>query len=206
MLAELLPTVAVALPPAGDRLDPQALFGSAARDVWLEIGFGAGEHLAWQAEHHPDVGLLGCEPFITGVARLLGEIAARGLGNVRLLADDARVLLKALPDRSVGRVFILFPDPWPKKRHHRRRIVGSETLRDLARVMRAGSELRIATDHPEYGRWILAHTLAEPAFEWLAGCADDWRRRPSDWPATRYEIKAGAAGRKCLFLRFRRRP
>lgn len=205
LLAERLPGISIALPAAGERLDPATLFAGDPGDIWLEIGFGAGEHLAWQAEHHPDVGLMGCEPFVTGVAKLLGEVAGRSLGNIRVLMDDARVLLSALPDRCIGRVFILFPDPWPKKRHHRRRIVGAETLRELGRVMRPGAELRVATDHIDYGRWILAHGLAEPAFEWLANRADDWRRRPGDWPETRYEAKAAAAGRKCLYFRFRRR-
>ena len=118
--------------------------------------------------------------------------------------DDARLLLTALPDASIERAFVLFPDPWPKLRHHKRRIVNPETVAELARVMRPGGELRLATDDADYRRWMLATLLAEPRFAWLAERASDWRERPDDWPPTRYEQKALAAGRRPVFLRFRR--
>jgi tRNA (guanine-N7-)-methyltransferase len=195
----------LSLPDAGRRLDG-ALFNEPVDDIGLEIGFGAGEHLAWQAEAHPGMGWIGCEPYRHGVASLLAKWPAAARGRLRVVVDDARVLLAALPDACLGRAFILFPDPWPKKRHHRRRVVQAETFAQLARVLRPGAELRLATDHAEYGRWILALGLAEPGFEWLAERAADWRERPAGWPETRYESKAKAAGRKCLYLRFRRRP
>ena len=205
LLDERLPDLSVTLPEQG-RLDPQALFGPGERPVWLEIGFGGGEHLAAQAEAHPEVGLIGVEPFVTGVARLLSLVEERGLGNVRVLADDARLLLAALPDASIERAFVLFPDPWPKARHHKRRIVNRATLAEMARVMRPGAELRLATDDPDYARWMLEAALAEPRLDWLAERAADWRERPTDWPPTRYEAKAITAGRRPAFLRFRRRP
>lgn len=190
--------------PEDGRLDPAQLF-PAARELWLEIGFGGGEHLASQARAHPDVGFVGVEPFVTGVARLLAEMTAGGLGNIRIFPDDARLLLPALPDGSLGRIFVLFPDPWPKKRHHKRRIVNPETVAEFARLLRPGGELRIATDDVGYARWILAACLAEPRLEWLAERAADWRERPADWPPTRYEQKALAAGRRPVYFRFRRR-
>lgn len=173
--------------------------------VWLEIGFGGGEHLAAQAAAHPAIGLLGSEVFENGVTRLVSAIARENLGNIRIFADDARLLLAALPDRSIGRVFILFPDPWPKLRHHKRRLVAPATLDQLARVMTDGAELRLATDDPDYLAWMLEAATAHPEFAWTARRAGDWRDRPHDWPPTRYEDKARAAGRRPSFLRFVRR-
>src|SRR6516165_585687 len=128
LLDTLLPRLAIALPEDGAKLDLAQLFGGKPREVWLEVGFGAGEHLVWQAEHHPDVGLLGCEPYLNGVAKCLAHIARTGVANIRLFTDDARLLMAALPGRSLGRVFVLFPDPWPKTRHHKRRFVQRATL------------------------------------------------------------------------------
>ena len=202
LLETLLPKVGFSLPPEG-RLDPKALFPD-RRPVWLEIGFGGGEHLAAQAAARPEVGLIGVEPFITGVAKLLSLVEESGLDNVRLLIDDARLLLSALPDSTLERVFVLFPDPWPKLRHHKRRIVNRANVAEFARVMRSGGELRLATDDADYARWMLEAVLAEPRFSWSAERAADWRERPPDWPATRYEEKALLAGRQPVFLRFQR--
>ena len=162
--------------------------------------------LAAQAEAHPAVGLIGSEVFENGIARLLTAIDEAGLSNIRLLTEDGRELLKKLPDRSLARVFILFPDPWRKQRHHKRRLVSTETLDELARVMKDGSELRLATDHIDYLRWMLERAPVHPAFEWLARRPDDWRVRTPDWPQTRYERKAIAAGRRPHFLLLRRKP
>lgn len=188
------------------RCDPSAMFAAPPSDIWLEVGFGGGEHLAEQARRHPEIGMIGCEPFVNGVARLLGEIERDRLQNIRIHADDARDLLDDLPDASIARAFVLFADPWPKARHHRRRFVGPENLPRLARVMKDGAELRLASDQMPLIRWMLFHTLDNAAFEWTATGPDDWRRRPEDWPATRYEAKALAAGRRCVYLTFRRRP
>jgi tRNA (guanine-N7-)-methyltransferase len=186
-------------------LDPATLFGDKApRQVWLEVGFGAGEHLIWQARANPEVGLIGCEPFVQGMARCLAQIEREGVQNVRLFDDDARLLLASLVPDSLDRVFILFPDPWPKLRHHKRRLVRRETLDLLARLMRPDAELRLATDDPGYLSWMVEHACLHPAFTWLAEHPADWRERPADWPPTRYERKM-LAGRKPAFLRLRRK-
>ena len=200
----LLPRLRIDLPETGP-LDPSALFDPRPETVWLEIGFGGGEHLAEQAATNPEIGFIGSEVFENGVARLVGEIACRGLGNIRIFADDARLLLDAVPPASIGRVFILFPDPWPKRRHHKRRLVGPTTLDRLAVIMRPGAELRLATDDRDYLAWMLEHATAHAQFRWLARRPADWRERPADWPPSRYEEKARAAGRTPSFLRFLRR-
>jgi tRNA (guanine-N7-)-methyltransferase len=205
LLQELLPGIRIDLPPPGGTLDPAALFARKPEAVWLEIGFGSGEHLAWQASRNPGIGVLGAEYFVNGVAALLQQIEDRGLDNVRILQGDARMLMDALPSESLARAFILFPDPWPKTRHHKRRIVQHETLTRLATLMTDGAELRIATDDPAYQGWILEHAAAHPSFCWPADGPGDWRARPADWPPTRYEQKAIEDGRRPAFLRFRRR-
>jgi len=197
-------------------------------EVWLEIGFGAGEHLVAQASLHPDTGIIGVEPYISGVAKLLSKISLSPTGiplsptgeegqgegalhpqrkhcNIRLYTEDARDVIAALPDASLSRVFLLFPDPWPKTRHHKRRFVQMEMLDRLARIMRKGAEFRFATDDTGYLLWTLERLSAHPEFAWLARSPEDWRRRPADWPQTRYEAKAIAAGRACTYLRFLRR-
>jgi tRNA (guanine-N7-)-methyltransferase len=206
LLETLLPRIGIDCAALGDRFDPAALFDPRPDEVWLEIGFGAGEHLAAQARARPDIGFIGCEPFVNGVARLVAEVDAGGLGNVRVFQDDARLLLAALGEASLGGAFVLFPDPWPKTRHHKRRIVAADTVAHLARALRDRAELRIATDDPGYKGWILQHVLAHGAFEWLARRPEDWRRRPESWPPTRYEEKAVAAGRRPAYFLFRRCP
>jgi tRNA (guanine-N7-)-methyltransferase len=198
---ELLPKLEIDV----ENFDTAALFGD-GRPLWLEIGFGGGEHLAWQASAHPDVGVIGCEPFMNGVVKLLGTIDSDGIENVRLFRDDARLLVERLPPASLDRAFILFPDPWPKARHHKRRIVSDAVLGQLADALVDGAELRIATDDPGYLEWILMHMRRQADFDWQARRPVDWRERPGDWPQTRYEAKAVAAGRRCAFLTYRRRP
>lgn len=200
----MLPRLAIPLPPAGTTLDPATLFAAPKRAYWLEIGFGGGEHLAALAARHRDVGFLGCEPFINGAASLLVAIDRDALDNVRVLMDDARLLLAALPDRSLDRVDILFPDPWPKTRHHRRRMVSAAVIAHLARVIRPGGHLHLATDHEEYGAWMLRHMLDCGDFRWLATTAEDWRRPPADEPPTRYQQKALARGAKPIYLNYER--
>jgi len=204
-MASLLPELRIDLPEHGV-LDPQHLFPVPLTELWLEIGFGAGEHLAENAATHSDVGFLGAEVFENGVVKLLAEVQRRELGNIRIFVDDARLLLAALPEACLGRVFILFPDPWPKARHHKRRMVSPETLDQLARTMKDGAELRLATDDVGYLRAMLERVPVHPDFEWLARGPADWLQRPPDWPATRYEAKAVAAGRIPHFLRCSRRP
>jgi tRNA (guanine-N7-)-methyltransferase len=190
---EVLPKVAVTLP-----------MEQTPSPIWLEIGFGGAEHLIWQAEHNRNVTLIGCEPFEDGVIKALAGIEEHRLTNVRIHPDDARDLLRALPDASLDRVFILFPDPWPKRKHVKRRLVSTPTLDLLARVMKPGTELRVGTDIGDYARTILLALTAHRAFAWPAIGPDDWRIRPDDWPETRYEQKAHREGRPRYYFRFRR--
>ena len=187
---------------------PQLLFdpdAPLAAPLWLEIGFGSGEHLAWQAASHPEQLLVGSEVYRNGIASLLGQVEARKLANIRLWPEDARDLLDRLPDGAVGRLFLLFPDPWPKARHAERRFIGPGNLPSLARIMAPGALLRVATDDPTYLAWILDHLPAHPSFHWRVEGPEDWRRRPDDWPPTRYEQKALREGRKPAYLTFERR-
>lgn len=201
LIETLLPTIAI--PTDRPDMDPTALFETPVEKVWLEVGFGGGEHLAALAEKHPEIGFLGCEPYINGVAKLLSAVEEGGLKNVRILADDARLLMANLRPGSLDRVFVLFPDPWPKRRHWARRFIGPENLPALARILRPGGELRAATDHPGYLDWMLAHLIRSSDFEWQAERSADWLNRPEDWQPTRYERKS-LAGRP-HYLRFLRR-
>jgi len=206
LLDDLLPSIEVRLPDPLRRATLAELgIDDGDRPLWLEIGFGGGEHLAAIAADRPDVLTVGVEPFVTGAGKLLAAVEARGLANLRLFVNDARLLLYAMPDGCLQRAFILFPDPWPKLRHHKRRIVNDRTVAELARLLAPGGELRIATDHADYLSWILATMRRQPAFAWLAERPGDWRERPGDWHPTRYEAKAKAAGRDCVYLRYRRR-
>ena len=183
-------------------LDLGALFGG--RDVWLEIGFGGGEHLVHQALANPDVGFLGCEPYLNGVAMLLAKIRKAGVTNIRVHPGDARDLFDVLPEGFIARAFLLYPDPWPKKRHHRRRFVTQEHLAPLARALRPGAEFRVATDIPDYVRQALEE-VPRAGFDWQALGPEDWRRPWADWTSTRYEQKALREGRVPHYLTFLRR-
>lgn len=182
-------------------LDLGAVFGDAP--VWLEIGFGGGEHLVHQAVRNPDVGLIGAEPFINVVAMLLGKIRDAGVQNLRVYPGDVRNLFDVLPDQSVSKAFLLYPDPWPKKKHHRRRFVTAEHLEPLHRVLKPGAEFRVATDIPDYVRQTLIE-VPKAGFEWLAERPADWRDPWADWHSTRYEQKALREGRVPHYLTFRR--
>ncbi|MFY9212104.1 MAG: tRNA (guanine(46)-N(7))-methyltransferase TrmB [Aestuariivita sp.] len=185
--------------PERTPLDLPALFGG--RDVWLEIGFGGGEHLVHQARENPGVGIIGAELYINGVAMLLGKIRRAGVDNLAVHPGDARDLMDVLPDQSISRAFLLYPDPWPKARHHRRRFVTPEHLGPLARVMKPGAMLRVATDIPDYVRQTLQE-VPRAGFEWSAERADDWRLPWGDWISTRYEQKALREGRVPHYLSF----
>lgn len=199
----VLPTCTLDLThPAPARLAD--IFPRAIGDVWLEIGFGGGEHLVWQAQNSPGIGHIGCEPFRDGVIKVLGGIEERGIDNIRVHADDARDVLRWLPDASISRAFVLFPDPWPKKKHQKRRLVNSSLLAALARVIRPGGHLRLGTDIADYARTMLMATQGVPELRWLAATADDWRIRPGDWPQTRYEAKAVREGRCSSYFLFER--
>jgi tRNA (guanine-N7-)-methyltransferase len=199
LMDSLLPGIALDVSAA---IDARALKPGLA-ETWLEIGFGGGEHLAGQAALHPDVLLLGAEPYINGVGSALRHIDEAGVSNVRLHAGDVREVVAALPDASVSRVFILFPDPWPKTRHHKRRLVSEEFVAELARILEPGGKLRFATDWADYADWALERIIRSPAFEWEAERADHWRLPPADHLTTRYEQK-GLGDCKPVFLDFRR--
>ena len=169
--------------------DPRAYFAAPVDDVWLEVGYGAGEHLLWQARANPCIALIGAEPYISGTAKLLSKLDEKPLSNIRLYEDDARDIIAALPDASIGRFFLLFPDPWPKTRHHKRRFIQMEMLDQLARILRPGAELRFASDDAGYLAYALERLIAHPAFAWTASGPSDWRSRTPDWPPTRYEAK-----------------
>jgi tRNA (guanine-N7-)-methyltransferase len=184
LMESLLPRLRCPLEP----FDPKALAPTAA-EVWLEIGFGGGEHMAAQAARRPNVLSIGAEPFLNGVASALRHIDEQGLANVRLHDGDVRDLLERLPDASLDRVFILFPDPWPKARHNKRRLVQAELIGELARVLKPRGRLRFATDWADYANWTLERLLASSSFTWVAKEAADWRLAPVDHVTTRYEEK-----------------
>ncbi|MEL6567412.1 MAG: tRNA (guanosine(46)-N7)-methyltransferase TrmB [Pseudomonadota bacterium] len=187
LIENLLPTLAVPMSEPG-ALDPRTLF-SGVEEVWFEIGFGGGEHLIAQAAKHPDVGFIGCEPFVDGMAKSLTGIEAEGLANVRLHMDDARDVLGRLSPGCLSRVFILFPDPWPKRRQQKRRLLQPAFLKALSRVLSGGARIRFATDVRSYADDALCVFLEDGRFEWAAAQASDWRDAPEDHILTRYEAK-----------------
>jgi len=202
LMDNLLPKLALGMRAGAD---PRTYFSSSAaaktgprggpgggmiEDVWLEVGFGAGEHLLAQAIAHPDVGLIGAEPYEAGVAKLLSRLEKENVRNIRIHMGDARDVIAALPDSSLGKVFVLFPDPWPKTRHHKRRFIQMDTLDQIARVLKPGGELRFASDDADYVAWALERLMAHGGFAWNASRASGWRTRPANWPQTRYEAKA----------------
>ncbi|MBT8413408.1 MAG: tRNA (guanine(46)-N(7))-methyltransferase TrmB [Boseongicola sp.] len=187
--------------PDREKIDLQALFGG--KDVWLEIGFGGGEHMVHQAALNRDVGIIGAEPYINGVAMLLGKIRKAEVDNVRVHPGDARDLFDVLPTESISKAFLLYPDPWPKKRHHRRRFVTPEHLEPLHQVMKPGAELRIATDIEDYVRQAMEE-VPKAGFHWTATRASDWRTPWADWTRTRYEAKAIREDRTPHYLTFER--
>lgn len=204
LMQDVLPRVRVdvaAIPPA----PLSALFSVPVAEIWLEVGFGGGEHLMHQARQHPDIGFIGCEPFEDGVIKALAAIKEGQIGNVRIHPDDVRPLLRVLPAASLSKVFILFPDPWPKARHAKRRLVSAPLLDALAGVMKSGAVLRVATDIDAYARTVLEAALPHRDFQWTATAAADWRTPWPDWPGTRYEAKALREGRRPMFLTFTRR-
>ena len=203
-LAELAPPgVGREENPERRPIDLAALF-PAAREVWLEIGFGGGEHMVEMASRHADVGLIGCEYFVSGIAKLLAQIERAGLANLAIHPGDARDLIDVLPDGSIGQVFLLYPDPWPKRRHHKRRFVSPENMDALARVMAPGARFRLATDIADYARHALEVVARDRRFVWEAEHPRDWREPWEGWPGTRYEAKALREGRIPHYLTFRR--
>ena len=187
--------------PERDLLDIDTL--TAGRPLWLEVGFGGGEHLVHQALHNPDVQFLGVEPYVNGVAMLLGKMRKAGVTNIKLHMGDARNLMDVLPDESVCKAFLLYPDPWPKIRHHRRRFVTPEHLIPLSKCLKLGAEFRVATDIEDYVRQTLQE-VPKAGFDWLAEGPEDWRAPWGDWISTRYELKAVREERTPHYMTFRK--
>ena len=200
LVDELLPTLSV---PDDGALDAARLFG-ADRPLAIEIGFGKGEHMAQQAEMAPDMGFIGCEPFIDGMVGALTQVRDRSLSNVRLHLGDAITVLERLPNESLDRAWLLHPDPWPKARHAKRRFMNPGPIGLLAAKMKAGAEFRFGTDHPVYVRWAMMVMAGLPQFEWQVEGPQDFLVRPDDWPETRYEAKARAKGHEVWYFRYSR--
>ena len=203
----LLPRLALDLAaPAPARL--ATLFAQrsndAPDDLGLEIGFGGGEHLAAEARAHPNTGFIGCEPYVNGMAKILSQIEAHNIGNIRLFAGDASDLLAWLPPHSLVRIDLIHPDPWPKRRHWKRRFVQDATVAKMARVLRPGGEFRFVSDIDDYCAWTLAHLARSDDFAWTAERAIDWRQPWDGYTMTRYGSKAEREGRVAAYLRFRR--
>ena len=203
LVEHLLPHLALDLaspPPA----DVAGLFDPPAQAVRLEIGFGGGEHLVAEAMQFPDTGFIGCEPYVNGMAKILAQIEAHNIRNIRLLAGDAAELLAWLPPQSLSRIDLIHPDPWPKRRHWKRLFVQDATIAAMARVLKAGGEFRFVSDIDDYANWTLSHLLRASDFEWCARRADDWRLPWAGFTRTRYGQKAERERRKATYLRFRR--
>ena len=220
LLESFLPKVRLPDIDGQKDVDPSSCFSLPVRSVWLEVGFGGGEHLAEQSRRHPETGFIGAEVFLNGVTSLLTHLTGmekRGdvdeniglaegrVDNVRVYDEDVRDILPCFKVGSFEGIYVLFPDPWPKKRHANRRFIGPENLPVLARLLKSGGELRIASDDMNYIRWSLQHLMVSDDFEWTAETADDWRTPPSDWVNTRYELKALAKGKKPVYLIFKRK-
>jgi len=204
LIAELLPRLALDLAHAAPS-SLTALFDPPVEDVRLEIGFGGGEHLVAEALNHPHTGFIGIEPYVNGMAKILAQIDVHGIGNIRLLAADAAEFLHWAPPASLRRVDLIHPDPWPKRRHWKRRFVQDATIAQLARVLMPGGEFRFVSDIDHYCGWTLWHFARSAAFEWTAERADDWRRPWPGYTMTRYGRKAAREGRKAAYLVFARR-
>jgi tRNA (guanine-N7-)-methyltransferase len=204
LIEHLLPQLALDL---GAPCPPPALsemFDRPLEAIRLEIGFGGGEHLIAEACAFPDTGFIGCEPYVNGMAKILTQIEAHNIGNIRLLADDAAELLAWLPPHSLKRIDLIHPDPWPKRRHWKRRFVQDTTVAAMARALEPEGEFRFVSDIDDYCAWTLAHLSRSPDFAWTAERADDWRQPWADYTMTRYGAKAEREGRRAAFLRFQK--
>ncbi len=202
LMETLWPEVKIDLPDA--QLDLTHLFPHTPTKIVLEIGFGGGEHLAHQAALAPDTGYIGCEPFLNGVASLLQHIENNNLQNIRIFKGDARVFLETFPDTSLDHLFLLFPDPWPKARHNKRRFISPENLAKISRVLKPGGILQLATDHADYFDWMVDHMSKCPDFKWLNPDPETWAVEPETWVQTRYQKKALEQGRVGRFLRYQK--
>lgn len=200
LLEELLPAYLV----PDNTSEPSKLFTNNPRKLYLEIGFGGGEHLAMVAKNHPENAYIGAEPFLNGVSSFLKYCQNEALKNVRIWPDDIRLQLSSWPNECLDGIFIMFPDPWPKIRHSSRRIINKDNLAAFARLIKVGGSLRMASDHASAKNWILSGMLENPYFDWTAERPDDWNVQPHDWPETRYMRKALKEGRRPAWFDFKR--
>jgi tRNA (guanine-N7-)-methyltransferase len=203
LIEHLLPRLSLDIGSSSPH-DLAGLFDRPLDDVRLEIGFGGGEHLIAEARAFPDVGFVGCEPYVNGIAKILAQIEAHDIGNIRLFAGDAAELLAWAPPRSLARIDLIHPDPWPKRRHWKRRFVQDATVAAMARVLKAHGEFRFVSDIADYCAWTLAHLARSADFTWTAERAPDWRLPWTGYTMTRYGLKAEREGRHAAYLRFRR--
>jgi len=203
LIDSLLPGLSIDLtqPATGDLC---SLFSVPIKKIRLEVGFGGGEHLLNEAKSNPEIGHIGCDPYLNGMAKLLAAIRTTDIKNIRLHPGDALEILDWLPEKTLDRVDILYPDPWPKRRHWKRRFISEERVKRIARVLSPGGEARFATDIASYAEWALARFTRSAFFSWTAEQADDWRKPWCDFPGTRYETKAIRQGRRPIYLRFQR--
>ena len=208
LIDERLPGLRVPVDGHQGDLDPAGLFAPEMRDIRLEIGFGGGEHLLARAKASPDIGFIGCEAFLNGVAKAVAAIETQGIANIRLFDGDARRLLEALSPQRLSHIDLLYPDPWPKTRHHKRRFVSPRTLSEIERLLKPGGTWLLASDIPDYVRWSLEHVRRHNAqggrLVWQAERARDWLDPPAGWPGTRYEAKALREGRSPAYFLFRK--
>ncbi|MEM7680234.1 MAG: tRNA (guanine(46)-N(7))-methyltransferase TrmB [Pseudomonadota bacterium] len=204
-LDALLPKLKIQI-EENDLLNLSDLFSDTDNQTWLEIGFGSGEHCTGLLDQHPNVNLIAVEPFVNGMAAFLKDLQQKPEHHdrCRVFMDDALLLVGALPDQSIDRLYILNPDPWHKKRHHKRRIVRPETLNEYARILKPGTDLIMSTDVPYLAEWMVTHTFNHPAFEWMAASANDWREKPKDWIDTRYQTKGAKGADQMVYLMFKR--
>jgi tRNA (guanine-N7-)-methyltransferase len=207
LIEQLLPRLAIDIGVPNDTSKPSDLtdlFDRPVDDVRLEIGFGGGEHLVAEAQAFPNVGFIGCEPYVNGMAKILAQIETHDIANIRLFAGDAAELLAWAPPLSLVRIDLIHPDPWPKRRHWKRRFVQDATVAAMARILKPSAEFRFVSDIDDYCAWTLAHLLRSPDFDWTAQRADDWRLPWPDYTMTRYGRKAEREGRKAAYFRFRK--
>lgn len=205
LLDAVLPELEIALPEEERRLDPARLFDRPPAALFLEIGFGGGEHLVHRALEDPKTGFIGIEPFVNSMAKLLSKVDELGIRNIRLHDDDATVVLDWLPENSLDQIDLLYPDPWPKKKHWKRRFVSDVNLARFHRVLKPGGFFCFASDIDSYVNWTLQHATRHGGFEWVAQDARDWLTPFNNWPGTRYEAKARREGRSSAYLTFRRK-
>jgi tRNA (guanine-N7-)-methyltransferase len=204
LIEHLLPRLALDITKPAPSEELAGLFDPPADAVRLEIGFGGGEHLIAEARAYPNLGFIGCEPYVNGMAKILAQIEAHDIGNIKLFAGDAAELLAWAPKQSLARIDLIHPDPWPKRRHWKRRFVQDATVAAMARVLKPDGEFRFVSDIDDYCAWTLAHLLRAPDFVWTAERADDWRRPWPDYTMTRYGRKAEREGRRAAYFRFRK--